>query len=222
MHTPGEPSDLEEPRVLWARAATTAIACAAGLLSANVVRLRPDGLNSDASGAGWWTLTLSPDEEAVFSGQDDFSHTHLGDEPVDLLAGLPDRLSWPQLREDLRARALGFVYWYTGGAWHRAPYPEDLEDDGLDASLSFLADEAELTIMLVEDHPRTEDAGRTVAGFLDRAKDRRLHPDDVIALLAAINPQVATDPARVKAALDMATRTGLLEGTTPPLFTADV
>jgi hypothetical protein len=198
-----------------------AVAAAAGVLPSDWIIFDEEGLYCEGGGgSSWWRITLAPDGEAVFSGQDsDGSYTHLDVQPVDLLAGLPERLSRPQLRDDIRDRVLGYVYWYTRGAWHRAPYPEDLEDDGLAMSLDFLAwaDEDVIDILL-DDRPSAPDAARTGVRFLEQATAGLLRPDDVTALLDAINPEIARDHAGLEAALDTASRAGLLTGTTPPVL----
>jgi hypothetical protein len=198
-----------------------AVAVATGALSRDWIIFDEEGLYYEGGGGScWWRITLAPGGEAVFSGQDsDGSYTHLGAQPVDLLAGLPERLIWPQLRDDMRDRVLGYVYWYTGGAWHRAPYPEDLEDDGLAMSLDFLAwaDEDVIDILL-DDRPSAPDATRTGVRFLEQAAAGLLRPDDVTALLDAINPEITKDHARLEAALDMASRAGLLTDTPLPVL----
>ncbi|MFC7329432.1 hypothetical protein [Marinactinospora rubrisoli] len=215
MHRPGVPEDLEPPHVLWARAATVAVAA-----PYNEHILDEEGLYFEGGGfSWWWRITLAPDGEAVFSGQDsDGSHTHLRDDPVDLLSGLPDRLSWPQLRADLRDRVLGYVYWYTGGAWHRVGYPDDVVDDGLAMSFDFLAGDERVVELLLAEGSGSPDADRTVTRFLTGARTRSLQPADVTALLTAVDPEAAADPKRQDAALDVARRAGLLSGSTAPLL----
>ncbi|PZT71167.1 hypothetical protein DN402_02780 [Streptomyces sp. SW4] len=207
---------------MWARAATMAVAAAAGVVPSDEVLLDEDGLQWERHGSWWWRITLAPGGEAVFCGQDaDGSDTHLWDEPIDLLAGLPSRLNWPGLRGELRDAMLGYVYWYTDGAWHRVSYPEGLEDDGLESSYDFLGSDEEVIDRLTEGIPDDAAAARAVAGFLAEARERRLAPGEVSALLCAVSPEAGLDPERCEAALETAARTGLLAGTTPPCVPTD-
>ncbi|OLT29867.1 hypothetical protein BJF79_10035 [Actinomadura sp. CNU-125] len=224
MTRPGQPEDLDDPRLLWTRAAVMAVCGAAEPASPSGLSVDDDGITADIGGGSyWWKLTLAPDGEAVFSGRDaDRSRTRLMDEPVPLLDGLPDRLSWKRLREDMERDALGFVYWHADGAWHRVDYPDDLEDDGLGAPLEHVAGDVETTDWVLLDKRLDDEvnARRAVADVLAKAHENTLRPADVTTMLGVLDPDVGSDAARTKAALDAAVRTGLLAGTRPPLIGA--
>lgn len=109
---------------------------------------------------------------------------------------------------------LGCVYRYTDGAWHRAERPADLDDDGVEASLEHLADDDATIGALTSD----ENGRRALAGVLAKARENTLRPADVTTMLGVLDPDVGSDAARTRAALDAAVRTGLLAGTRPPLI----
>ncbi|MFE3188728.1 hypothetical protein ACFXHA_06935 [Nocardia sp. NPDC059240] len=101
--------------------------------------LNDTGLHWDDSGCTWWTLAWLGEGRAVLFGEDESSdirwYNYKFEHPViDMLAGAPDWLPRADLEEidDM----LGCVYWWDNAAWHRAPYPDDLTDDGLDCGIS--------------------------------------------------------------------------------------
>ncbi|MFV2171935.1 hypothetical protein ACFHW2_15735 [Actinomadura sp. LOL_016] len=193
---------------MWTRASVMAVGAAAEIIPADGMRVDDDGVSADIKGHRWM-VALAPDDEAVLGVRD--SGGPAGD-PADLPDGLPERLSWKRLRED--AAALGYVYWYTDGAWHRAECPADLDDDGLGASLEHLADDHAAIGALTSD----ENGRRAVADVLAKARENTLRPADVTTMLGVLDPDVGSDAARTRAALDAAVRTGLLAGTRPPLI----
>lgn len=144
IHRPGLPEDLPAPDVLWARWSTIAIVTAED----DEARGRyPTGcwldggaLRLDDSGCTWWTLVRYDGGRAVLYGEDESSGVKWHEPPVDMLAGGPDWLPYENLRDLLEGYELGCVYWYEDGAWARAPYPDDLDDDGLDCGMSRFAD----------------------------------------------------------------------------------
>ncbi|MBE1532373.1 hypothetical protein [Actinomadura algeriensis] len=219
MTRPGHPEDLDDPRLLWTRAAVLAVCGAAEPKSSSELTVDDDGIRADIGDAPrWWRLTLAPDGEAVVSGQDtDRDDTHRTDGPAPLLEGLPDRLNWTRLREDMERGALGFVYWHADGTWHRA---DGVEDDGLDGPLEHVSDDAKTTARVLLDKGLDDavNAERAVADVLRKAHENTLRPADVTAMLGVIDPEIGADAARTKAALDAAVRTGLLAGTKPPLI----
>ncbi|MFF8288597.1 hypothetical protein ACF068_05090 [Streptomyces sp. NPDC016309] len=217
MHTPSLPDDLEAPDRLWARAVTFALleeACGDG---------RPEhvldrhGLWCHSTGAcGWWRLTLLDGGRAVLVGQDpDGSHTHIDGRQIDFLAGGPDWLPWEQLREDAEGNLLGFAYWWENGAWHRIPYPEELDEDGLEGAAPWVGSEDEfvvLTAVLADADELTGDQRRALDGavtrFRERAEARTVDAAAVTDLLTAALPG-GVPPGRPEAALDLARRAGL-------------
>ncbi|MFJ5221517.1 hypothetical protein [Streptomyces sp. NPDC088400] len=145
IHRPGLPEDLPAPDVLWARWSTIAIVTAEDDESRGRY---PTGcwldsrvaLRLDDSGCTWWTLVRYDGGRAVLYGEDESSAVKWHEPPVDMLAGGPDWLPYENLRDLLEGYELGCVYWYESGSWARAPYPDDLDDDGLDCGMGRFAD----------------------------------------------------------------------------------
>ncbi|MGI5240036.1 hypothetical protein [Dactylosporangium sp. CA-139066] len=236
MHRPGRPEDLEHPDRLWARAATLTTIAAAG--GPGGFRVGSTGLHYwSPGGAYWWQLTLAPAGEAVLSGQDsDASHTHLQPRPLDLLAGLPDRLIWDELRRDHRDFVLGYAYWFVDGAWHRVPYPDRVKDDGLAFSAKYLAGDSGIPTALAEqvewdEWDEDEDADLDAAGdavaaaaaaFLARAHARTVDAAAVAELVDALAPGRPPDGRSITdyadAALRAATHLGLTGTQRPPML----
>ncbi|MFF4954337.1 hypothetical protein [Streptomyces chattanoogensis] len=93
------------------------------------------------------SLTWVEGGRAVLHGIDnDYSEGVGLTPPVDLLAGGPDWLPWEWLIALISNEVLGFVYWWADGAWGRAPYPDDLREDGLTAIVP--ADDSEVRAVL--------------------------------------------------------------------------
>ncbi|MEU4727472.1 hypothetical protein [Streptomyces sp. NPDC023588] len=150
MHRPGRPEDLPEASVLWAR--WTAFAVATWDAQEEKERFRygywldrGDGgsrLRYDDGACSRWTMTRADAGRAVLFGRDDSGTTGRYEPPIDLLAGAPDWVRH-ELRNDLPERGrVECVYWFEGGSWHRAPYPDDLADDGLDCGVGHLTSRA--------------------------------------------------------------------------------
>lgn len=214
MHTPSRPEDLDHPELLWARAVTMAMvdaACNAGTEFA----LDDDGLWCHSTGAcGWWRLTMLDGARAVFCGQDpDGSHTHVGGEQIDFLAGGPDWLPWDLLRDDAAGNLFGFVYWWEDGAWHRIPYPEELGEDGLEGAAAWVGSHEEFLGLTVSsyDAPYTVERSLTegVARFAALARERKADAEAVTALVSAAHSEGGPAP-RIDVALDIAARAGIL------------
>jgi hypothetical protein len=203
MHRPSEPEDLDPPELLWARA--TALALLQGdedyTLSENELYCWNGG------GAYWWRLSLFADGRAVFCGQDsDGSLGHLRDDPVDFLAGGPEWLPWEQLRDDAEGLTLGYVYWWQDGGWSRAPYPADLEDDGLEMSASWVGDEAPLHDALWDLQVPAEE----LSAYLGRAAARTVDEQAMRRLLTAVEYEDDTpEHAAIGTALSFARKAGL-------------
>lgn len=233
MHQPGLPSDLDTPPRMWARAATLAVLAGAGL-SFDEMTLSDQGVYSWwGGGSVWWRLTLAPGGEAVLVGQDsDASHTHPirpGSGPLDLLAGMPDRLIYPGLREDLDDFVVCFAYWFADGAWTRIDYPAGLIDDGLAGATSTINDDLKtawhaLEMNNVHFDPAAEAA---IADFLRLAHSRAVDDAAVTTLVSAV-AVAATDPEDededdrsepdVATALEVAAAAGLTPALDPPLL----
>ncbi|MGI5479170.1 hypothetical protein [Streptomyces lavendofoliae] len=223
MHAPSLPEDLDHPARLWARAVTFALvegACRDGRPEHD---LDEHGLWCHSTGAGgWWRLTRVGDGRAVFAGQDpDGSHTHVDGRQVDFLTGGPDWLPWELLRDDADGNLLGFVYWWHDGAWHRAPYPEQLPEDGLEGAAPWVDSEPEfraLTAALARADELTRDRrhalDEAVTRFRERAEARTADLDAVAALLAAARPD-GVPAERLEAAADLARRAGVIPAEAP-------
>ncbi|MFF4699562.1 NUDIX hydrolase [Streptomyces chattanoogensis] len=135
------------PEVLWSRGAALAAWAAEGPLPVHNYRVDEAGLHSEDCGNGYWSLTWVEGGRAVLHGIDNDYSEGIGlTPPVDLLAGGPDWLPWEWLIALIRNEVLGFVYWWADGAWGRAPYPDDLREDGLTAIVA--ADDSEVRTVL--------------------------------------------------------------------------
>ncbi|MER6304762.1 hypothetical protein [Streptomyces sp. NPDC001657] len=124
---------LPAPDVLWSHAATLAAWSAEQLLPVHNYRHDEAGLRSEDVGNGWWALSWVEDGRAVLYGIDhDYSETVSLSPPLDLLADGPSWLPWQWLDEVIAGgEEIGFVYWWDGRAWGRAPYPAEVRDDGV-------------------------------------------------------------------------------------------
>ncbi|MEU0402077.1 hypothetical protein ABZ318_17930 [Streptomyces sp. NPDC006197] len=109
-----------------------------------------EGLHRDDGGCTWWVMSPMGDGRYVLYGEDESSKAKWHEPPVDMLAGSPAWLPWDELRDRLPGNELGCVYWYENGAWARAPYPDSLDDDGLDCGMGALADHAQAVELLAE------------------------------------------------------------------------
>ncbi|MGW1376636.1 hypothetical protein ACWD6P_20535 [Streptomyces sp. NPDC002446] len=217
MHRPSVPGDLDRPERLWARAATLAVVAAA-MDDGDEFSWGGQGLQCwNAGGSYWWRLKLWPGGRALLCGQDaDGSHTHSAGRQIDFLAGGPEWLPWERLREDAEGNLLGFVYWWQGGAWARAPYPERLPDDGLETAMSWVAPGDAAVGEIVEDLvalTETErDAAPAVQAFLAAAEARTVGAGDIAALLDAVCDKDSWYEVRPEAALAFAAELGLTAG----------
>ncbi|MFF9473419.1 hypothetical protein ACF1E9_12450 [Streptomyces roseolus] len=153
---PGLPEDLPPAGTLWAR---WALVAAFGTTAATEERpsthrtghwVDDDGLHRDDGGCTWWVLSRRGEGRYVLYGEDESSTTRWHRPPVDVLAGGPAWLPWDELNDRLSGDELGCVYWYEDGAWARAPYPDGLDDDGLDCGMSELTDRAGAARLLAE------------------------------------------------------------------------
>ncbi|MFF4445391.1 hypothetical protein [Streptomyces sp. NPDC001502] len=152
IHRPGRPEDLPEASVLWARWA--ALAAATWNAEEEKERFRygywlggDDGdgdgdgdnvLRYDDGACSRWVLTRADGGRAVLFGQDDSGKVGQYRPPIDLLAGAPGWVRDDRLHDLLEQGRVECVYWFEDGSWHRAPYPDDLHDDGLDCGIGHL------------------------------------------------------------------------------------
>ncbi|MFG2981851.1 hypothetical protein ACGFYQ_11435 [Streptomyces sp. NPDC048258] len=215
MHTPSRPDDLEPPELLWARAVTLAVIDAACSVRTEYA-VDDDGVWCHSTGAGgWWRLTvLDGGGRAVLCGQDpDGSHTHVGGEQIDFLAGGPGWLPWDLLRDDAAGNLFGFVYWWQDGAWHRIPYPDEVREDGLDGAAPWAGSHEEFLELAVTSYDVPYERQRLLTGaverFVERARERKADEAAVAALLAPALTEDGPAP-RLDVALALAARAGVL------------
>ncbi|MFD0531458.1 hypothetical protein ACFQ1I_40550 [Kitasatospora arboriphila] len=105
---------------------------------------------------------------------------------IDVLAGGPDWLPYEELRDRLEGCEIGCVYWYENGAWARAPYPDDLGDDGLDCGMGDFIDRGEVLGELANRLDGTVD-GPSADSLLADAEAYRLAPHGLLERLGATN-----------------------------------
>ncbi|MCX4470039.1 hypothetical protein OOK41_06935 [Micromonospora sp. NBC_01655] len=219
--------DIADPDTLWARWGALASALAT-LGHDDVYWCDADGAHHDDHGGNWARLVRVEGGRAVLFGYDhEYSDTVSVSPPLDLLAGAPAWLPWPELIRHAEADQLGYAYWYDGG-WSRVPYPEPLLPDGLrDTAGAVLDDDRarrELGEVVFEwggYQPADEAAERAevaeAAGrLLTAAADRALDAGALDGLLGRLRP----GPVDVPAGLAMATRAGLTPGGRPPAVAA--
>ncbi|WP_406187890.1 hypothetical protein [Streptomyces sp. NBC_01006] len=148
IHRPGRPEDLPEAAVLWARWAALAVATwnaeeekerfRHGYWLGDSENDSESHLRYDDGACSRWVLVRADGGRAVLFGQDDSSKVGRYEPPIDLLAGAPGWVH-QELRHDLLGQGrIECVYWFEDGSWHRAPYPDDLRDDGLDCGMGHL------------------------------------------------------------------------------------
>ncbi|MFJ4862112.1 hypothetical protein [Streptomyces sp. NPDC088748] len=160
IHRPGRPEDLPEAGVLWARWAALAVATwdaeeekerfrsgywvgdtgtGAGAGAGTGTGADIDGdLRYDDGACSRWALIRSGGGRAVLFGQDDSAEVGRYRPPIDLLAGAPGWVNHELLRDRMEQGRVECVYWFENGSWQRAPYPDDLHDDGLDCGIGHL------------------------------------------------------------------------------------
>ncbi|MEU9119838.1 hypothetical protein AB0C96_08250 [Streptomyces sp. NPDC048506] len=186
LNRPGLPGDLPPAEVLWARWALGAVLHAAteeegrgGYRTGTW--MDDEGLHLDDAGCTWWTFARMAPGRFVLFGEDESSDVKWHEPAVDMLAGAPKWLPYEELRDRLQGYELGCVYWCEDGAWARAPYPDDLDDDGLDCGISRFAVRAEALEMLDGNDYGT---GHGAALLLDRAEAYELTPEMLASMVA--------------------------------------
>jgi hypothetical protein len=210
--------DLPPPHELWAEPA----------LLAALVADRPrsylpgydvtaDGLRMRDVGNGWWGLLPVTGGRAVLYGLDlDYSEIVSCEQPVDLLAGGPAWLPWSWLRTLLTGiEPVGFVYWWDGAGWARAPYPAQLREDGrrsmLDGTVRVLADAVDDLAEGADAATRSDLLTRLRGAARDRTVDRALFEAVEAARSSTREPAIDPDVAVAAAA-----RAGLTAGSRWP------
>ncbi|MFD7167304.1 hypothetical protein [Streptomyces violascens] len=187
IQRPGMPGDLPRPETLWARWGLLAVleATTEGEETPPVHRtgcwIDTGGLHLDDCGCTWWTLARMGEGRFVLYGEDESSDVKWHKPAIDMLAGAPDWLPHDKLRDLLEGYELGCVYWYENGTWSRAPYPDDLDDDGLDCGMSRFADRNDV-VQAVDLGEGEGDDSDTV---LNRAERYELTPEALESLVTA-------------------------------------
>jgi hypothetical protein len=237
LHRPGRPEDLPDARLLWARWAAVAVATYDRDEEREPQQHRSgywiddDGLHWDDCGCTWWVLKWFGDGRAVLVGEDESSRVKWYEPAIDLLAGAPEWLPRRYLQDLIDDYMVGCIYWFDEGAWHRAHYPDDLADDGLDCGISALTTRAgavgeiaerlefdntdtgmpELCDQLLDDAERgavTETVLRSFAETMVRLKAQHYPEDDPRP--RTDNDLTAMFALAARAGLDTATWTGTL------------
>ncbi|MFI0989568.1 hypothetical protein [Streptomyces exfoliatus] len=214
IHRPGLPDDLPSGEALWARWALLAAVSATTEEEQRKSGYRTgrwvdgSGLHYDDSGCTWWTMSRMGEGRFVLYGEDESSGVKWHETPIDMLAGGPDWLPYDELRDRLEGYELGCVYWYENGAWARAPYPDDLHDDGLDCGMSGFVDRGRVLGELSEYVDGTVD-GPSADALLADAEAHRLDPALLLGRLCSTDPDdEPLDPPAVARALVLAGLTG--------------
>jgi hypothetical protein len=214
--------DLPAPGLLWTRW-TVLAAALTGIGFADVWFVDARGAHYDDHGGSWARLALVDGARAVLFGYDrDHSATASSDPPVDLLTGAPAWLPWGELAGLAAEGRLGFVAWHEQGRWARVRYP-DRVGDGL----------TEMVAAVLTGESALRELGDVVAEWGQYELRTPAERDDVRQasehmLAAAVRGQVTavgferllgrvTDPPLdLRAAMGVAARAGLTEGTRPP------
>ncbi|MET9361776.1 hypothetical protein ABZX93_12755 [Streptomyces sp. NPDC006632] len=186
IHRPGLPGDLPEAALLWARWGLLAVleASAEEEELAFVHRtgnwIDDGGLHLDDCGSTCWTLARLGEGRFVLYGEDESSGVKWHKPPIDMLSGAPDWLPFDTLHDLIEGYELGCVYWYENGAWARAPYPESLDDDGLDCGMSRFVDRSDVLDAL----DLGQDGPLDPAAVVDRAERHDLTAELLESLVA--------------------------------------
>ncbi|MEU8991755.1 hypothetical protein AB0C98_36210 [Streptomyces sp. NPDC048558] len=209
VHRPGLPEDLPPGEVLWARWALLAAVKATTEQeeTPSVHRvghwIDEAGLHWDDCGCTWWIMSRMGEGRFVLYGEDESSGVKWHEPPIDMLAGGPDWLPYEELRDRLEGYELGCVYWYENGAWSRAPYPDSLEDDGLDCGMSDFVDRASL-LRELKLHFDDTTAGPSADSFLADAEAYGLDARLLLEHVRTHRDGDPVDPPAVARALDRA------------------
>lgn len=206
IERPGRPENLPAAEVLWARWALVAVLEATAEAEEDGIHrigtwIDERGLHLDDCGCTWWTLAPMGHERYVLYGEDESSDVKWHEPAIDMLAQAPDWLPFERLRYLLKGNELGCVYWYENGAWARAPYPAELEDDGLDCGMSRFAVREEALDLLTR--PGLVSRERA-AELLAAAEAYRLASPDIMTLFDATDEYPEEDRQATLRALERA------------------
>lgn len=216
VHHPGRPEDLPAPGELWARWAMAAVLTADPADEA----LGPmrsgwwadDGaLRRDDGGTSWWALRRLDSGRFLLHGWDESGDVHGWEPPVDLFAGAPDVITSATAEKVTGPLEPGCAYWWDGDRWGRAPYPDELPDDGLDFGLGSVLDPEVLLSALGWETPELAAA---VAELIGHALDGTVTAARLEAI-AQLTTEAGAPPPDVPAMLRALTATGLATPKTP-------
>ncbi|MFE6709806.1 hypothetical protein [Streptomyces sp. NPDC057695] len=210
---PGRPENLPAAEVLWARWALAAVLEATAKAEAQGVRrvgtwIDDRGLHLDDRGCTWWTFQHLGEGRYLLYGEDESSAVKWHEPSIDMLAQAPEWLPYEHLRGLLEGWELGCVYWYEDGAWARAPYPGDLDDDGLDCGMSRFAVREELLRDLIASErglPRDRADGLVAAA--EARSLTAVEIGEVLDAAAAADEYVAADREAMLRSLELAALT---------------
>ncbi|MFB7719209.1 hypothetical protein [Nocardia sp. NPDC056100] len=208
---------LPTPIDIWGYGAVIGLLYSVDVQTPEEVRIDADGMHvRHLGGNWWWSLTFMSGGRAVVVGGDvDFSETM--DYDVDLLAGAPE---WfPREWFDRVGDMAGFLYWWDGTSWDRAPYPPGFTADGENLHRA-----ADIIHMLSEDSESelSEDSEAAVGELTEHVAARSLDATTLQTLLGRIGPESIASgeyklsPAELTAVLHIAELAGLLTGSTLP------
>ncbi|GHH76286.1 hypothetical protein GCM10018793_21580 [Streptomyces sulfonofaciens] len=204
-HRPGLPEDLPAPATLWARWALLAVLTAREEDEDLGIHrtgnwITEDTLHLDDCGTTRWWLTRSGEDRWVLYGEDEASRVKWHKPAIDMLAGAPDWLPYEDLRDLIEGYELGCVYWWENGAWARAPYPDTLDDDGLDCGMSRFSDQRGVFNEMISWELLDGTFDEAAAGpLLADAEQYRLTPERLEELVTATPERDWDLPAMLRA-----------------------
>ncbi|MFD9722709.1 hypothetical protein [Streptomyces sp. NPDC059072] len=210
---PGRPENLPAAEVLWARWALAAVLEATARAEARGVHrggtwIDGQGLHLDDRGCTWWTFQQVGEGRFLLYGEDESSAVKWHEPAIDMLAQAPDWLPHEHLRELLEGWELGCVYWSEQGTWARAPYPEELDDDGLDCGMSrFAVREEALNDLIASERGLPRDRADHLLAAAEARSLTASEIQEVLDAAAAAEEYVPDDRGAILRALELAALT---------------
>ncbi|MFF3620932.1 hypothetical protein [Streptomyces sp. NPDC002467] len=207
---PGRPEDLPVAEELWARWALAAVLGATAQAEARGVHrggtwIDGQGLHLDDRGCTWWTFQQVGEGRYLLYGEDESSAVKWHEPAIDMLAQAPDWLPYERLRELLEGWELGCVYWSEHGVWARAPYPEELDDDGLDCGMSrFAVREEALNDLIAAERGLPRDRADHLLAAAEARSLTASEIQEVLDAAAAAEEYVPADREAILRALELA------------------
>ncbi|MEV6679015.1 hypothetical protein AB0N09_19525 [Streptomyces erythrochromogenes] len=207
---PGRPEDLPAAEVLWARWALVAVLEATAEAEARSVRrggtwIDSEGLHLDDRGCTWWTFRQVGEGLYLLYGWDESSAVKWHEPEIDMLAQAPHWLPYERLRELSESWELGCVYWYEDGAWARAPYPDELDDDGLDCGMSrFAVREEALQELIASERGLPRGRADSILAAAEARSLTASETQEVLDAAAAAEEYVPADREAMSRSLELA------------------